>query len=203
MHSHAAGGYDFAADPDLPGDRALIVWLPDLNPSTVVATQAPETFRGASAMGGVTHVFSRQAADGQHWLVEDGTGLLQVTLIDGAHAATPAAVLLPLDSAFAVRAEAAARLWRIMRGEPRGRPANGLTQQQRNRLGLALRGLDGRLAGCAYRAIAEALFGEGRVPSGPEWKTHDLRDRTIRLCRRGRDLMRGGYLSLLRHPRQF
>ena len=75
--------------------------------------------------------------------------------------------------------------------------------QQRTRLGLALRSLDGRLAGCSYRAIAQALFGPTRVPAGSDWKTHDLRDRTIRLCRRGLDLMRGGYLNLLRHPRQF
>ena len=32
--------------------------------------------------------------------------------------------------------------------------------------------------------------------------THDLRDRTIRLVRAGVDLMRGGYLDLLRYPRR-
>jgi hypothetical protein len=67
---------------------------------------------------------------------------------------------------------------------------------------LALRGLDGRLAGCSYHMIAEALFGHTRVPNGPDWKTHDLRDRTIRLCRRGIELMRGGYLNLLRYSRR-
>jgi hypothetical protein len=29
---------------------------------------------------------------------------------------------------------------------------------------------------------------------------HDLRDRTVRLCRRGIELMRGGYLDLPRDP---
>jgi hypothetical protein len=65
---------------------------------------------------------------------------------------------------------------------------------------LSLRALDARLAGEAYRAIARALFGSTRVPAGAAWKTHDLRDRTIRLARTGLDLMQGGYLDLLRYP---
>jgi hypothetical protein len=67
---------------------------------------------------------------------------------------------------------------------------------------LTLRALDGRLAGETYRGIARALFGAPRVPAGPAWKTHDLRDRTIRLVRTGVDLMQGGYLDLLRHQRR-
>ncbi len=47
--------------------------------------------------------------------------------------------------------------------------------------------------------IAQGLTGDTRVPTGAAWKTHDIRDRTIRLCRRGLELMRGGYLDLLRH----
>ena len=66
----------------------------------------------------------------------------------------------------------------------------------------ALRALDAHLAGATYREIAEALFGEARVPTGSSWKTHDLRDRTIRLVRTGVRLMRGGYLDLLRRPAQ-
>jgi hypothetical protein len=46
----------------------------------------------------------------------------------------------------------------------------------RERVGLTVRALDGRLAGESYRVIAARLFGDARVP-----KTHDLRDRTIRL----------------------
>jgi len=45
------------------------------------------------------------------------------------------------------------------------------------------------------------LFGRARVPAGPAWKTHELRDRTIRLARAGMELMQGGYLDLLRYPR--
>jgi hypothetical protein len=75
-----------------------------------------------------------------------------------------------------------------------------LTLQRRQRLVLTLRALDGRLDGETYRAIAQALFGATRVPTGVGWKTHDLRDRTIRLARAGVTLMQGGYLELLRYP---
>ena len=51
-------------------------------------------------------------------------------------------------------------------------------------------------------ASGHAGFGEARITTGPAWKTHDLRDRTIRFCRRGLELMRGGYLDLLHYSRQ-
>lgn len=123
-------------------------------------------------------------------------------LIGGANAATPAAVVIPLDADFAARADAALRLWRAATGRSRRHPADRLTRQRRQRFGLALRALDGRLAGETYRVIAAALFGRARVPAGPGWKTHDVRDRTIRLVRAGLELMQGGYLDLLRYPRQ-
>jgi len=58
----------------------------------------------------------------------------------------------------------------------------------RERVGLTVRALDGRLAGESYRVIAAGLFGDARVPAGPGWKTHDLRDRTIRLVPAGIEL---------------
>jgi hypothetical protein len=73
---------------------------------------------------------------------------------------------------------------------------------QRQQLVLALRALDGHLAGATYREIAEVLFGTAHVPTGSSWKTHDLRGRTIRLVRTGLKLMRGGYLDLLRSTRR-
>ena len=200
--SPGAGGYAFAADPDLQSDRVPIVWLPDLDPAAVLVTPAPETFANASPIGSLTPAFRSRAADGEHWLVGDGPSRLPLVLIGGASAATPAAVVIPLDGDFAARADAALRLWCVATGRLRGRPPDRLTPQQRQRLQLILRALDGRLAGHSYRVIAQGLFGETRIPAEPGWKTHDLRDRTIRLCRRGLKLMRGGYLDLLHHPRQ-
>ena len=69
--------------------------------------------------------------------------------------------------------------------------------QRRQRLAQALRALDAWNDGRTYREIAEVLFGAGRIPER-SWKTHDLRNRTIRLVQRGIELMRGGYRALLR-----
>jgi hypothetical protein len=126
---------------------------------------------------------------------------LPVVLTGGAGATTPAAVTIPLDADFEARADAATKLWRALAGRPRGRPPERLTRQRRDRLRFALRALDGRLAHESYRVIAQGLFGRARIPAGAGWKTHELRDRTIRLVRAGLALMRGGYRDLLRYPR--
>jgi hypothetical protein len=149
----------------------------------------------------VARTFERVANDGSYWLVNDGDDHLSALLIGGANAATPAGVVIPLDANFAARANAALRLWRVVIGRPHGRPPERLTRQRRHRLRLTLRALDGRLAGESYRVIAQSLFGRTRIPAGAAWKTHELRDRTIRLARVGLKLMRGGYLDLLRYPR--
>jgi len=182
----------------LPARSAPLVWLPHLDPAAVVITTAPGMF-GASPVGALAPAFARHAADGEHWLVDSGADRLPVLFIDGADAATPAAAIIPFDDDFAARSEAALRLWQLASGRARSRPAHGLSLRQRLRLRLILRALDGRLAGHSYRVIAQGLIGETRVPTGSGWKTHDVRDRTIRLCRRGLELMRGGYLDLLRH----
>jgi hypothetical protein len=161
----------------------------------------PEAFRDARNVRAIAPSFERRAADGDYWLIDEHHGRLPVVLIRGAGATTPAAVVIPLDLDFAARANAALRLWRIVTGQPRGRLPDRMTRQRRHRLVLTLRALDGRLAGESYRVIAQSLFGRTRIPAGAGWKTHELRDRTIRLARAGLKLMQGGYLDLLRYPR--
>jgi hypothetical protein len=109
--------------------------------------------------------------------------------------------VLPLDSDFEVRAHAARRLWRAINGRAPGPAFHELSSQRRERLILAVRALDGRMDGSTYRGIAEVLFGTKRVPERA-WKTHDMRNRTIRLVQSGVALMRGGYRELLRRSRR-
>ncbi|MEZ2142200.1 DUF2285 domain-containing protein [Bradyrhizobium sp. DN5] len=88
-------------------------------------------------------------------------------------------------------------MWRSINGRS-PRPAfHQLSKQRRERLSAAIRALDAHSAGASYRVIAEALFGKKRVPDRA-WKTHDLRNRTIRLVQSGLALMRGGYRKFLR-----
>ncbi|WP_246788059.1 DUF2285 domain-containing protein [Bradyrhizobium sp. CCBAU 53421] len=108
---------------------------------------------------------------------------------------------LPFDGDFDERAYAARRLWRAMNGRTAGPAFRDLSTQRRERLSKAMRALDAQSDGSTYRAIAEALFGKKRIPDRA-WKTHDLRNRTVRLVQTGLALVRGGYRRLLRPGRR-
>lgn len=114
-------------------------------------------------------------------------------------ASTPFAVLLPLDRLFEIRATAALRLWRGLRGRRPGPDVDRLTPERRNRLILALRALDARIIGTTYPDIAAGLFDTGPI-SKRDWISHELRDQTGRLVRLGFQMMKGGYRQLLLHP---
>jgi hypothetical protein len=195
------GVCDFAVNPNLPADRTSLIWLPHLDTSVVLLAPAPHSFPNASSLG-LAPAFERRGPDGDYLIIDDGGGRLPLALIAGVSVAAPAAVVVPLDADFAARVDAALRLWRLATGRPQRPPPHRMTLQRRRRLGLILRALDGHLAGETYRVIAQVLFGSTRVPAGTGWKTHDLRDRTIRLVRSGVRLMQGDYLELLRHPAQ-
>jgi hypothetical protein len=111
----------------------------------------------------------------------------------------PSAVILPLDQFFENRAIAAIRLWRGLAGRDPGPNPAALPKARRDRLILALRALDGRLADATYREIASGIFSDTAM-FDRGWKSHDLRDRTIRLVRVSIDMMRGGYHRLLYYP---
>jgi hypothetical protein len=189
-------GLRFMVAPDLRGDLAPVVWLPHLNPATVVVAQAPDGFTEARSIGGLTPVFSRRTAIDEHWLLDrEGDGL-PVALVGGADT-TRAVVVIPLDSSFTMRVQAADRLRHTMMNRGPGRAPDRLTAEQRSRLILILRALDCHLAGCSYRTTAKTLFGPEAVPAQAEWQDSPLRSHTIRLCKRGLDLMHEKYLNLL------
>ncbi|WP_094193630.1 DUF2285 domain-containing protein [Bradyrhizobium viridifuturi] len=108
---------------------------------------------------------------------------------------------LPFDGDLEARVHAARRLWRAANGRAPGPAFHQLSKQRRERLSAAIRALDAHREGGSYRSIAEALFGKKRIPDRA-WKTHDLRNRTIRLVRGGIKLMRSGYRKLLRPSRK-
>jgi hypothetical protein len=135
--------------------------------------------------------------DGAEHVIERRGTLFRVH-VDGDGGRAPA-VLLPLDQFFEIRAAAAIRLWRCLTCRNPGPNPAALSKARRDRLILSLRALDGRQDRASYREIAGVLFGADEV-SERDWKSHDLRDRTIRLVRYGLALMRGGYRRLLLHP---
>ena len=136
--------------------------------------------------------------DGPERLIERNGNLFRLHILEDTGEQVPC-VVLPLDKVFEIRASAALRLWRGLTGRSVGRDGAMLPAPRRDRLALALRALDGRLDKASYRDIAEALFGAGRVPERG-WKTHDLRDRTVRLARLGHAMAQGGYRRLMLYP---
>ncbi|RXH41608.1 hypothetical protein XH94_08190 [Bradyrhizobium zhanjiangense] len=143
----------------------------------------------------------RRAVDGWHAVLRIGAVDHRVWSKDAPVPGASYAADLPFDDDFDARAYAARRLWRAMNGRVPGPAFHTLSKQRRERLSAAIRALDAHSAGGSYRVIAEALFGKKRIPDRA-WKTHDLRNRTIRLVQGGLALMRGGYGKLLRPGRK-
>jgi hypothetical protein len=157
------------------------------NPSRVVSLSDLSNAVIREASGGWHILLRRQNVDHRAWL-------RQRPRLGARYAAQ-----LPFDDLFELRAHAARRLWRALSGRPPGPDFRTLTAQRRDRLIQSLRALDARQGGASYRTITAALFGADRVPTRG-WKTHDLRNRTIRLVESGQALMRGGYLSVALFP---
>ncbi len=195
MRSPGAGGYDFAPGTGSGSGGAL--WTPAALPSVVTLTEQPTDIADpkftlpASALD-----IAKGSGEADRVIEHHGTTLRVHLHQDGAG---QPAVLLPLDQLFEIRASAAVRLWRCLSGRKPGRNPAALPKARRDRLILGLRALDGRLENASYRDIAAALFAAPDV-SGRAWKSHDLRDRAIRLVKFGLGMMRGGYRSLLLHP---
>ncbi|WP_265441227.1 DUF2285 domain-containing protein [Bradyrhizobium sp. SEMIA] len=143
----------------------------------------------------------RRAVDGWHAVLRIGSADHRLWSKDAPALGATYAAELPFDGDFDARAYAARRLWRAMNGRAPGPAFHQLSKQRRERLSAAIRALDAHSAGASYRVIAETLFGKKRVPDRA-WKTHDLRNRTIRLLQSGLALMRGGYRKLLRPGRR-
>lgn len=133
--------------------------------------------------------------EGVYLRIKNGPQLL---LIPGAEITGRLSAVLPLDDHFPIRLAAAETLYQLLTS---GRPERDpLSAQRRQRLKRMLRALDGRAMGASYRDIAEHVLGE-TIANSSAWRTSPLREVAIRLGRGAVELMRGGYLALLRKRR--
>lgn len=196
------GGCVFAANPDQSFSEQIVFWAPEVLPTVIPVRPAlpiSADTRVSLKLSELTAGELRQAPDGWHAVlhlrgVEHRLWLKKTPVIAEAYA-----VELPFDRDFELRTHAARRLWRALNDRSPGPPLHMFSAQRRRRLAQALRALDARIDGRTYREIAEVLFGGKQIPERA-WKTHDLRNRTIRLVQTGFALMRGGYRALLRPP---
>jgi T6SS, Transcription factor, DNA binding domain len=194
--SPGAGACDFAP-PGADDDTHAVFWTAAALPSVVAIGPLPDDLADPKLHVDPFPLGPPLAENGPELLIERGGSPFRLHIVEDPRVG--ACVLLPFDRLFEVRAAAALRLWRALAGRALGRDPAALPTTRRDRLVLALRALDGRLAEASYREIAGTLFGAARVPEHG-WKTHDLRDRTARLVRSGVAMMQGGYRQLLLYP---
>ena len=175
------------ADPDLDAEAAGVFWRSEVSPAVVVDLEvSPIAAKCAVDLMSNAWPGTRVGCD----LLLRAPHGLQVRVRGGALDA-PLAVVAPLADDFEVRLRTLVLLKRALLGQA---PPEDFTDQQRTRLGLAIRALDHRIAGRSLRETAVALFRE----DAEAWKTSSVRDTTLRLVRQGEHLRRGGYRRLLR-----
>jgi hypothetical protein len=169
----------------------------------VIIGPAPDGFSGAKSLDveDLSGIVRRTIAqDGKHVLLDDPQGRHRIWFAEE----TPAsrhAFIIPIDDDFAARLEGVRRLHRRLTARPTGPPLRSLrlSTEQRGRLTLLVRALDGQQSGATRREIATVLLdGEARDIPAIEWKSAPLRKRINRIVSRARSLMNGGYLALLR-----
>jgi hypothetical protein len=184
--------------PASAGENPPIIWTAAALPSVVglAATPTELVLSDAPFVSLETEPLAPHHCP-ERTLVRNGTAH-RVHLLAAFTPQRPCAAI-PLDHLFDVRLAAARRLWLALRDRPHNSNSAPLSSTQLERLVRALRALDAHLDNATYREIATVLFGARRIPNHG-WKTHDLRDRTIRLVRSGTELMKGGYRRLLLHP---
>jgi hypothetical protein len=194
-------GFLFAADPDHAFDAQTIFWAPEVLPTVlrVGSGRAAAYWRPYYVdVGELSGADLRRASDGWHAVLRMGGVTHRLWLPRLPAKRAPIILELPLGTDFDLQSRAAYRLWSAVGKRAPAGSHSSLPLQRRQRLTLAMRALDGRIEGNSYRTIAGELFGTSQI-SERSWKTHDLRNRTIRLVQTGLSLMRGGYLTLLRH----
>jgi hypothetical protein len=142
--------------------------------------------------------FVASRPDGRHALLREHGGNRQLWMLADAPPTAPFAAVIPFDAHTPQRVEAALHLWLSLTGSAPP-PVAPLTAQQRRRLILMLRALDGWQQHASYREIAAVLLDPlVRSQSRREWLTSPRRAQIIRLVRDAIRRMRGGYRDLLR-----
>jgi hypothetical protein len=185
-------------DPKLSATEVTPLWRPELVPTAVMLTKSPKGFPQAMSLDKAilaAALAQSDGTDGLHIRLPDDH---QLWLLDK-HPDRPLAVVIPLDDDLPLRAASAVRLHRLITDKKVGPPPRPhvLTAQQRRRLILMLRSLEGHLSKASYREIASAIFDSG-VAREKAWKTRPIRAQTIRLVNDAMKMVNRGYLKLLR-----
>lgn len=185
-------GLRFGADPAIAAPDAEVIWRADAAPGLVVPFEEDGARLSAEPRTWRPRERGRRADDGLHVRLPEG---LQLQYRGRARPDGPLLVVLTFDQDLGLRVRAVERLNRAVEGLVP--PPSHVTAAQRERLAKSLVALEGAIAGDSYRSIGAAVFGAEAIDR-EVWRTSSIRAATIRLVQAGRQLMRGGYLRLLR-----
>lgn len=197
-------GLLYLVQPETDCRRASIFWRPDLCASVLpVVVGKDAILPGARAVDPAQLSCRTTLAmdrGRQHLLFADETGRFLQLAVCGDYIAGPIYLMtdaIPRRTCAEVRLKSIRRLTDLVE---RGRLCPKLypMEIQARRLGIVLQALDGYLAKASQREIATGLFGRERVDADWSHPGAHLRDQVRRAIRRGRDLIDGGYLKLLR-----
>lgn len=194
-----AGAWAFPCDPDLPCNRAPVIWDVAAQPTAVVLGTA--SFANDSSVRFAdlpVAVLAEDIDDRRHELWPDDGDHQQVLIMGRPAGSMPVAAIVPLDAHTTARLDAVRRLWRRLTGRPASTPVLPITAQQRRRLILMLRALDGWREHATYRELATILLNaDVRRQSRRDWLTSTTRAQMIRIVRDAVRRMEGGYRDLL------
>lgn len=176
-----------------------MLWDARVLPTAIVLTASPPIAPEALRFEQLPQAtFAVQDAEGYHALWREQHDERQIWILPETEPGAPVAALIALDSYLPLRVESVLRLWeRLAQGV--SRPVLPLTVQQRRRLILMLRALDGRHEHATYREIAAILLDPDVArQSRRDWLTSPRRAQIIRIVKDGVRRMEGGYRDLLR-----
>lgn len=201
MKSGGDGDCDFPVDPLTPPPDAPVFWLPQVDTSVVVLTEAPSSL-GLSVARQPDKVWrphSSSDQDGEDFRLALGNGHYLQIIDDTVELSSATVAVIPLGIEGFDRIESVRRLLSAL--HRRAIPADRrLTQQQRRRQRLMLQAMDGSRNGANQQEIAEVLFRIGRLDRD-DWQDSSARHRIKTLLRDARAMIAGGYRRLLRHRR--
>lgn len=197
---HSTGGCLFPCDPQQPSDRALTLWEFNALPAATVLTTAPPGTESTLRFGSLPlPTFSADRDDGRHILWRETHDERRVWILPDASPVASVAAVIPFDKHLPQRLEGVLRLWQHLTGAATKPTVSPLTRQQRHRMILMLRALDGRQQHATYRDLAATLLDpDVRLQSRGDWLTSSRRAQIVRLVKDGIRRMDGGYRDLLR-----
>jgi hypothetical protein len=174
------------------------LWEFNALPDAVMLTTAPPGTASTITLDRIPSALAMESGDGRHILWREGNDEQRIWILPDTNLSAPIAAVIPFDVHVAQRVEAVLHLWHRLKDAKVRPTVMPPTMQQRRRLILMLRALDGHQQQATYRDLAASLLDpDVRTQTRRDWLTSSYRSQIIRLVKDGVARMHGGYRDLL------